>query len=104
MKIQLEQEDIQAISKAIIDERNLILANNGRHKNDDNTVFDVKDLSKYLKVSHKWIYERTHLKEIPHKKRKGLVRFRKKDIDKWLESHNVPVVDTPDNILKVIKQ
>ena len=62
---------------------------------DMDTIFNVKGLSEYLKVSPKWIYERTHLKEIPFIKVLGQLRFRKKDIDKWLLSYSIPVVDTP---------
>jgi predicted DNA-binding transcriptional regulator AlpA len=54
-------------------------------------------------VSKKWIYERTQLKEIPHIKVNGLLRFRKRDIDKWLNSFNVPSVSTPEGMLKVVK-
>lgn len=69
----------------------------------DDTVFNVEGLAQYLKVSPKWIYERTHLKEIPHNKIGGQLRFRKKDIDKWINSYNVPAINTPERILKAIK-
>jgi excisionase family DNA binding protein len=42
-------------------------------------------LAEYLTVSKQWIYERSHLKEIPHIKKQGLLRFRKREIDKWLD-------------------
>jgi len=41
--------------------------------------------------------------EIPYLKIGGQLRFRKKDIDKWLDTYNVPAVSTPGVILKVIK-
>ena len=69
--------------------------------NDD--IFDVKSLSQYLKVSPQWIYERTHLKEIPHIKKQGILRFRKCDIDKWLSSHNIPATRLPDAKLRLVK-
>ncbi len=53
-----------------------------------------------FKRAKKWIYERTHLKEIPYKKVKGVLLFRKKDIDKWLDTHNVPAVDAPKRAIR----
>lgn len=102
MKVQFEQEDIQDIALKVVELLKPILSGNGRHEAED-TIFDVKGLCDYLHVSDKWIYERTHLKEIPHLKVNGLLRFRKKDIDKWLNSFNVPAVNTPERILRAVK-
>jgi len=38
---------------------------------------------------------------LPHIKKQGLLRFREKDIDKWLDSDKMPAIDTPANIIKV---
>ena len=54
------------------------------------TNFNVKSLAVYLNVSTKWVYERTHLKEIPHFKAGGILGFRKKEIDKWILTNSVP--------------
>lgn len=102
MRTELEQEDIQAIAQAVIDQLKPIISCNGNYKEED-VIFDVQRLAKYLNVSHKWIYERTQFKEIPYQKVKGLLRFRKKDIDRWLNSYNVPVINTTEKILKNIK-
>ncbi len=56
-------------------------------------IFDVKGLALYLNVSTKWVYERTHLREIPHFKTKGILGFHKKVIDKWISTHSVPCRD-----------
>jgi excisionase family DNA binding protein len=66
----------------------------------DDDIFDVKSLSQYLKVSTQWIYERTHLKEIPHIKKQGLLRFRKREIDKWLDSDKIPAIESTGILLK----
>jgi hypothetical protein len=66
-------------------------------------IFNVKDLAAYLNVSTKWVYERTHLREIPHFKAKGILGFQKKVIDKWLSTHNVPCRDTEVPRLRSIK-
>ncbi len=102
MKAELEREDIQAIAQAVTEMLKPILSGNGKHKAED-TIFDMKGLCDYLHVSDKWVYERTHLKEIPHLKVNGLLRFRKKEIDKWLNSFNVPAASTPERILRAVK-
>ncbi len=101
MKTTLEPEDIQAIATAVMERLKPVISGNGKHE--DDTVFDVKGLCDYLHVSDKWIYERTHLKEIPHLKVNGLLRFRRRDIIKWLNTFNVPAVSIPERILKTVK-
>ncbi len=102
MKTELEPQDIEVIADKIIEKLKPILSNNGKHDAED-IIFNVPALAEYLKVSTKWIYDRTQFKEIPHTKVKGLLRFRKKDIDKWLHSYNVPAVNTPERILRAVK-
>lgn len=67
----------------------LMAEKHGEIKKD--VIFDVSRLSEYLCVSPKWIYEQTHLKTIPHfKLGNKQLRFRKKDIDRWLDSLKTP--------------
>lgn len=49
-------------------------------KQDDDLIYSVEELAKYLRVSSKWVYAHTY--ELPHFKLGGLLRFRKKDIDR----------------------
>ena len=79
-----------------------MLSGNGKHE--DDIVFDVQRLAEYLAVSKQWIYERSHLKEIPHIKKQGLLRFRKKDIDKWLDSYKIPAIDTSGTIFRSVRK
>ncbi len=72
-------------------------------KKEDDIIFDVPGVCEYLKVSAKWIYERTQLKEMPYLKVKGLLRFRKADIDKWLNTQHTPAASTPERVLKAAK-
>lgn len=102
MKTQLEQDEISAIARAVTEMLKPVITDSGKHDANDE-IFDVQSLADYLRVSQKWIYERTQFKEIPHMKVKGLLRFRKRDIDKWLASYNLPAVNTPERILKAIK-
>lgn len=102
MKTEFEPQDIKAIAQRVSDLLKPLISGNGKHDAED-TIFDVKRLCDYLHVSDKWVYERTHLKEIPHLKAKGLLRFRKKDIDKWLNSFNIPNANKSIGPLRVVK-
>lgn len=102
MRTELESQDIEAITLRVVELLKPLLSGNGRHEAED-IIFDVKCLCDHLHVSDKWVYERTHLKEIPHLKVNGLLRFRKKEIDKWLNSFNVPAVNTPERILRAVR-
>jgi len=100
LKTQLEREDIQAIAQAVMELLKPVVAGNGKKEND--AIFDVQGLSSYLKVSKQWVYERTHLNEIPFYKIEGHVRFKKSDIDKWLQGYHMPAVSTPSKSSKSI--
>jgi len=63
----------------------------------------IAEVAKYLKCSPDFIYKLTAAKEIPHHKNGvKFLRFRKSKIDKWLEDHNVPAVNTPFPMLKKV--
>jgi excisionase family DNA binding protein len=104
MKTELEPQDIKAIVEELIESLKPVLSSNGGNgRHEDDGIFDVKELADYLSVSPSWIYNRTHLKEIPHLKIDGQLRFRKRDIDKWLNAYNVPAVPVSERIVKVVK-
>jgi excisionase family DNA binding protein len=48
-------------------------------------LWDVKQVASYLKVSESWIYKLVSAKGIPFQRAGRLVRFRKEQIDSWLE-------------------
>jgi excisionase family DNA binding protein len=89
--MKLEDTDLKAIAAEILQVLQPLITN-AKPKNTEDIVFDIIGLSKYLSVSSKWIYQRTHAKEIPHIKIGGMLRFRKSEIDKWISSHNIPAV------------
>jgi len=73
-------------------------------KSEDDIIFDVIGLSKYLGVTSKWIYEQTCLKTIPYLKLNNKrLRFKKKDIDKWLDIHKIPAVSELRGKFRLIK-
>jgi len=67
----------------------------------EDRLYDVQELAEYLSVSTQWIYERVQLKEIPHIKVGKHVRFKKSDIDHWLDSLKVPSMDSPLGAVKL---
>jgi excisionase family DNA binding protein len=93
MKTLLEQDDIQAIASAVVEMLKPMLSGNGKGEVED-TVFDKKGLSEYLKVSVSTIDKLVSNKEIPYFKiqpgQSGAVRFRQRDIDKWIQRQTIP--------------
>jgi len=51
----------------------------------ENGYWDIRDLSHYLKVKMKTLY--ALVPEIPHYRVGKLIRFRKQEIDSWMEHH-----------------
>ena len=49
-------------------------------------LLDAQELAKYLRVSTKWVYECTSKRLIPFYRIKGIIRFNKYDIDRWLKT------------------
>lgn len=47
----------------------------------------IKELSELLKVKPKTLYQWAELRQIPHVKMNGALRFDLEDIQKWVESH-----------------
>ena len=92
MKSELEQSDIEAIARRVAEILGPLLHGVGqaRDRNGNDEIFDVPAACAYLKVSKRWLYERVNLTEIPYSKIKGALRFKKAEIDKWLDRHGVP--------------
>lgn len=88
MKMILEQEDIQAIVLETIEGLKPFLIKKSS-RDDDEAIYDVKWLCKYLGVDESWVYKQVSGKNIPHYKIGKYVRFRRSTIDKWLESQKV---------------
>jgi len=103
MKIELEPQDIQAIVEGVTDRLKFLLSQNSNNVKDD-TILDVQGLCKYLNVTSKWIHERTHLKEIPYIKLSNKqLRFKKRYIDKWLDSLKTLAINDFKGKLRAIK-
>ena len=93
------QEIIREITSEVIKAIKPLL--NG--KAEDDTIYTVKTLAEYIGVSSQWVYERVHLKEIPYIKMGKFPRFKKADIDKWLDSLKTPAINSLSATFKAVK-
>lgn len=103
MKIELERADIQAITQSVLESIKPYL---GRKvpENAEDEVMDMKGLCDYLKVTPKWVHERTHLHEMPfYKLSNKQLRFRKRKIDKWLDSLETPAFNPLSSKVRLLK-
>jgi len=81
---------IQKHGDRLIEKLKPLLTKTVSHQND--TIFDVEGLARYLNVEASWVYKKVASREIPHFKTGKYTRFRKKDIDRWIESQMVKPV------------
>ena len=98
MKLEMEQTDIEAIASRVAEILKPMLSSTARHDEKD-ALLDVAQLADYLNVSQAWVYDRIRDNEIPHSKLGKYLRFKKRDIDKWIEAQSFK----PFHDLKVIK-
>ena len=75
----LADEIAERVLKAV-----LPLLDEGRRR-DNGDLVDVQRLAVWLGVTKQWVYERVHGNDIPHFKVGKYPRFRRHDIEMWLE-------------------
>jgi excisionase family DNA binding protein len=93
MKLNLEQDDLKLITEYVAETLKPLLKNTKKNGASD-IVFDVKGLAEYLKVKDTWIYNQVGLKTISYFKCGKYLRFKKSNIDKWIDSETIPAVPT----------
>ena len=88
MKTEFELDDIKAVSSTVVE---MIRPTLGRssEKNSDDSIFGVKDLAVYLGVKDSWVRGKVDDLEIPHFRCGKYIKFKKKDIDKWIDRKTV---------------
>jgi excisionase family DNA binding protein len=89
MLIELDNNDYDNIADKVMERLKPLLKANFLRSEQEDIIFTVDELASYLKVTKSWVYERTHLNEIPYYKVGKFIRFRKKDVDRWLEENKV---------------
>jgi predicted DNA-binding transcriptional regulator AlpA len=90
MRTLLDQDDVDLIAQRVAEILKPLLAS--KDKTDD-TIFSVEALAQYLCVSPKWVYDHAH--ELPKFKLGGLLRFKKKEIDKVIDRLALKVNQVP---------
>ena len=98
MKFGLEPQDVEEIAQRVVALLSPMLRENGEGSEKD-TIFGVNGLAEYLHVDPSWVYKQVSLRAIPCFKAGKYPRFRKKDIDKWIESQTARPVPP----LKLVK-
>ena len=69
----------------------------------DSVYMDILKLSKYLGMKASTLYSLVEQKKIPHYKVGRLVRFKKSDIDLWMEENKKEVIDVSKAAKLLIK-
>lgn len=96
MKFDIEPQDIEAIAMRVSE---IIKPMVNQRKDEKDTIFDVKGLAEYLCVDTSWVYKQVSLRTIPSLKVGRYTRFRKRDIERWMESQ----ARKPIPVLKMAK-
>lgn len=100
MVIQIDDSEIERIAARLYS----MLAGNGLQvgsgKKPDTLIMDVSDLCDLLKVKPDWVYKQIQFKAIPHFHAGKFPRFKRKEIDSWIQEQSMPSTCTPYPKLK----
>jgi excisionase family DNA binding protein len=67
-------------------------------------ILNVDELSEYLGIKKSSLYSKVERKEIPHYKIGHLVRFKRSDIDLWMEKSKVETLDLQERAKKNLRR
>ncbi|MBI4766893.1 MAG: helix-turn-helix domain-containing protein [Deltaproteobacteria bacterium] len=70
----------------------------------ENRYFNIEELSRYLGIKKSTIYSRVGKREIPYYKIGRLIRFRREDIDRWIEGHKREPISFQKKAINLIKR
>jgi excisionase family DNA binding protein len=88
VEVHFDPQELGAfIAQAVVKEIKPLL---GKATDGEESLFTVKTLAEYLQVSQQWVYERVQHKKIPHIKLGEFPRFKKSDINRWLDTLKIP--------------
>ena len=93
---QLKTEIVQDVVKAL---KPLLV----KGRPEDDPLMTLEECSKYLGVKEQWLYKRVSFKEIPYIKAGRFLKFKKSEIDRWLEDNSIPQVNPLSSSLKVVR-
>jgi excisionase family DNA binding protein len=58
-------------------------------------IMDVEELAAMLKVNTSWVYKQIQFKSIPHFHAGKYPRFKRKEIDTWIQEQSMPSTCQP---------
>ena len=67
----------------------------------ESIIMDVEELAALLKVNTSWVYKQIQHKSIPHFHAGKYPRFKRKEIDAWIQEQSMPSTCPPYPKLKV---
>lgn len=85
MRAEFEQQDIEMIAQKVAEILKSLVAETA--KNEDDIILTLKELAQYLKVGEQWVYQKVYQRSIPFYKIGKYTRFRKSEIDQWLQEN-----------------
>ena len=103
MTFLIEESDVRAIAAAVSQQvlpQLLALKTDGN----DDPIMGVHELTEYLGMSDKWIYDQTAGNRIPFFKLGSIIKFRRSAIDKWLGKFETPAVAEPTAMKKLLRR
>ena len=69
----------------------------------DKEFLTINEVSEYLKIKPSTLYSWVKIGEIPHYKLHKMVRFRKEDIDAWMQNHRSESINTDKRAKGILK-
>lgn len=98
MVIQIDETDIERIALKVCSM--LQGATPASDKQADSIIMTVEELAELLKVKPTWIYKQVQFKSIPHFHAGKYPRFKRKEIEAWIQAQSVPSTCSPYPKLK----
>jgi len=103
MKFEIDETDVKVIAEAVAQKLMPQLQHLKSGESDD-SIMGVPELAAYLGMSDKWIYDQTGGNRIPFFKLGNILKFRKKEIDKWMRAFEAPAVERPTAMMKLVRR
>ena len=66
-------------------------------------IMNIDELSDYLRIKKSSLYSKVESKEIPYYKIGHLVRFKRSDIELWMEKSKVETMDPQKRARKILR-
>jgi excisionase family DNA binding protein len=73
-------------------------------ENDLKEFLNIKDLSDYLSMRKSTLYSMVESKEIPFFRFGRLIRFKKEEIDMWIENHREKTIDPAEKGREIFRR